>query len=152
MSKLLADGTGPLGPAEAVHRMVDRFTPIKGEGVSLHYASPSLADEAWNGEYAGVLTLLLVWWDIDEEKGVRTVSNIKEQHCAFERDDGRNLLRLEQFFLGWVPVAREVLGNDPNILPSDMFRGMHSALQLKAVTKDDFAKALRAKSRLGKFL
>jgi hypothetical protein len=138
--------------------MVDRFTPIKGEGVSLHYVPPSLVSEAWSGKYPDVLTMRLVWWDIGNA-GVAgagsnmSVSNIKEQHCAFERDDGRNLLRLETFFLGWVTVAREVLGNDPNILPADMFRGMHTALQLKkVVTEDDFAKALRRKSRLGKFL
>lgn len=98
------------------------------------------------------LVLHLVVWD-DEQRfssgeTYRTIIDVKEQKIhlpdkAFETWD---------FWFALKDVLGEVLAQHPNIagaLPEDFFRPAWSALGLKS---RDYHRALRMKSRLGKFL
>lgn len=116
--------------------------------VSIQYVYP---DEPGDVDWSNV-TLRLVLWSNDN--GSRCVENIKEQPVSFF--DGPLDDRSRAYLQALCTVIREALqANAPcvSLLPVDFFKFRSHPLGLKTPqTVEDFAAALRVKSRLGKWL
>jgi len=102
--------------------------------------------------------LQLILFDIDPATGDRSVTDVKEQHVYFVPESCRNSRdRVAAFVRAWAAVLTETL---TTLGKADVLAGLMphelvhvSALKLaRAETEDDFKKALRVKSRLGKLL
>lgn len=117
----------------------------------------STVDLAWNflepREEAGELvgSTRLIFWEVTRYG--RTISNIKEQeHRWWPRGTPARKLNLIRSALQ--QVLGELRSNEVEaLMPADLARYVQQLLKLKtAHTVDDYAKALRAKSRLGRLL
>lgn len=131
------------------------FFPIGDGLVRLEVAEP------WDGldedpERATVVVRLIVFDEGDDGPSIR---DIKEQqlHCgpaALYDDTTRvdEMLYAQQEVLG--ELLRGMTGNDgvvDTLMPHDLFFTDVMTL-VRARTREDFARALRAKSRLGRYL
>jgi hypothetical protein len=98
----------------------------------------------------GVVVRLVIW---DSSDGNLTIRDIKEQDVFLDMPIECTLDRLGTYLAALEVVLVEVLAskNADYLMPHDLLD--LSALELvRAQTTDDFAKALRVKSRLGKYL
>ena len=121
--------------------------PLKGrnELASLEYVE--IADRP-DGNFAVVIRLIC--WD--ENNGVQSIRDVKEQQIYLPVDDC-SFERLVLYLRGMDMALQDVLASKEveTLMPHDLLDW--SALKLaKAETAEDFDKALRMKSRLGKFL
>jgi len=101
-----------------------------------------------NGELAVVVRLIV--WQIDREADTRSIRDIKEQE-VYAGPPVRTS-RFAAFTGALVRVLEEALtsADVERLMPHDLMN--FTPLKLKATTEDEFAKALRMKSRLGKYL
>lgn len=96
----------------------------------------------------------LVLWLVDEH-GWRTVSGIYEKNVDFIGDKGRytDTARLDNLILAWIVVVDDVLKHlDHVTFIGDLIPKSNPLWLLTAHTADDFERAYRMKSRLGKYL
>jgi hypothetical protein len=99
------------------------------------------------------IVLRLVVWDHDAATSVSSIRDIKEQEVYFGSIHDHEPARMRALLEGMQRVlARALMAPEiETLMPHDLFRG--DVMKLKtAVTADDFAKALSARSRLGKLL
>jgi hypothetical protein len=138
-----------------LHARFAPFLPIGDGLVRLEVAEP------WDGldddpERATVVIRLIV---LEEHEGERLIRDIKEQqlHCgpAALYDD---TTRVDEMLYAQQEVLGEVLGQMTGdldvvytLMPHDLFFADVMTL-VRARTREDFARALRAKSRLGRYL
>ncbi len=118
----------------------------KNELASLEFVE--LSDRG-DGEY-GMVVRLVVWDEID---GRRSIRDIKEQDCFIKLPEDCTFERLVTYLRGMDMAMQDVLAG-PQVetsMPHDLLDWSALALR-KAETAEDFDKALRLKSRLGKFL
>lgn len=133
-----------------LHDRFAPFFPIGPDAAQLHVVEP---DEPDPDPEKARITVRLIVWEVDGEQ--RTIRDIKEQQVyagpVWLFDD-------EQRVAEMLDAHREVLGEvlaDPRIpidglMPHDLLR--LDVMKLKTVrTREQFAKALRAKSRLGRW-
>jgi len=110
-------------------------------------------------EFAGVAELpkdklgviiRLVVWDINEETGVQSLRDVKEQQISLTPPT--DLVRFAAFTRALVRVATRAIERPEleTLMPYDFVK--FDALKLaKASTEEDFVTALSVKSRLGKY-
>jgi len=97
----------------------------------------------------GSVKLRIVWWD-----GLGLIEDIVEQDVWTHIPDDATDRDVAAFWAAWEDVVRDVLLAKPRILlVSDLFpAGNKSVWKLKGRSQVEFEKALRAKSRLGRWL
>jgi hypothetical protein len=146
---LLAGGAPPsvvLGRLEEVCREV---FPLKAENDlgSLDFVGFTLVGPSLR------IVLRLVVWEEDPATGTRSIRDVKEQEVYFGALASHDPARTRALLEGMQAVLARVLATPQveTLMPHDLFRG--DVLKLKtATTADDFARALSARSRLGKLL
>jgi hypothetical protein len=118
----------------------------KNELASLEFVELSERD---GGKY-GIVIRLICW---DEANGTRSIRDIKEQDIYVDLPEDCTFERLVTYLRGMEMAMQDVLASPQieTLMPHDLVDW--SALELrKAETVEDFDKALRMKSRLGKYL
>jgi hypothetical protein len=99
------------------------------------------------------VVLRLVVWD-QQPDGALSIRDIKEQQLFIDVPEDTTFERFVEFMRGYDTVLSEVLATTKDaeyLMPHDLVS--FAALKLKtANTADEFAQALRVKSRLGKYL
>jgi hypothetical protein len=125
----------------------DEF-PIKAKSelASLEFVELSNRDD---GKYS-MIARLVIWDEID---GQRSIRDIKEQDCFIKLPDDCSFERLVTYLRGMEMALLDALDSPEvrTLMPHDLLDWSALALR-KAETVEDFDKALRMKSRLGKFL
>lgn len=99
----------------------------------------------------GVVVRLIIWEPAGEDK--LSIRDVKEQDVFLDMPIECTLARLDIYLRALQAVLADVLASKQveYLMPHDVVD--FSALKLvRAQTADDFAKALRVKSRLGKYL
>jgi hypothetical protein len=102
------------------------------------------------GEQYGTVVRLIVWDEIDGKSSIR---DVKEQDVYLDLPHDCTFERLVIYLRGMEMAMEDVLASPQveTLMPHDLLDW--SALKLrKAETAEDFDKALRLKSRLGKYL
>ena len=114
----------------------------KGGGLSLQFVPQDFPE--WMEGNKQIFRL--VWWEKDG-----LVHNIKEQMVDFGIPDD---VRFQAYLMAWVEVVADVLAKgDYALMPDDLVpSGSKSVFKLKGRSYDEYDKALRGKSRLGKWL
>ena len=118
----------------------------KNDRASLEFVELSDRD---GGEY-GAVVRLFIWEDAN---GTLSIRDIKEQDLYVDLPDDCTFERLVMYLRGMEMAMQDVLASPQieTLMPHDLVDW--SALKLrKAETAEDFDKALRMKSRLGKYL
>lgn len=126
------------------------YFPIGSELVKLEVVAGEDEDDGRDEPAAFAVIRLIIW---DQRDGLLSIRDVKEQQVfmgwpvLFE--DGE---RVAAFFAALGEVIAEIpLEEVETLMPHDLMCA--DALKLKrATTREDFAAALRAKSRLGQFL
>ena len=144
--------TGDDPPSACLARLDEvcrEMFPMKAENdiASLEYVELTLIGASLR------IVIRLVVWDLDPATSVMSIRDVKEQEVYFGALDSHEPARTRALLEGMRRVmARALLAPEiETLMPHDLFRG--DVLKLKtAVTADDFAKALSARSRLGKLL
>jgi hypothetical protein len=98
----------------------------------------------------GIVVRLIVW---DHNNDMLSIRDVKEQSCYLDLPDDCTFERLVTYLRGMDMAMQDVLASPQveTLMPHDLLDW--SALDLaRAETVEDFDKALRMKSRLGKFL
>jgi hypothetical protein len=116
----------------------------KDDSASLNFV---MLSDRGGGRY--VVVMRLITWE--DDNGKRAIRNIKEQDCDLPEDC--TFERLVTYMRGMDMAMQDVLMTPrlEILMPRDLLDW--SALELrKAETAEDFDKALRLKSRLGKYL
>jgi hypothetical protein len=99
-------------------------------------------------------TLRLVTWDVDPRAGTSSIRNIMQQPVLFVPAPARDEeARVIAFAGALVDVLGDALAHPgiSDLLPHDLVPA-DALLLARAETERDFVAALRAKSRLGKYL
>jgi hypothetical protein len=122
--------------------------PLEAKDGSASLNFVAVSDRS-DGKY-GLVVRLMTW---EDNNGKRAIRDIKEQDCLVELPEDCTFERLVTYFRGMDMAMQDVL-TTPRLeilMPHDLLDW--SALELrKAETVEDFDKALRMKSRLGKYL
>ena len=135
-----------------VSEKIARFFPLGGRPAQLDVV-PGSASGEWvrSDAPAAIAVVRLIVWETRD--GTESIRDIKEQELymgwpVFYDDEER----IEAFFAALGGVIAEIgLEAVECLMPHDLMRT--DVLKLKrARTREDFDAALRAKSRLGKFL
>jgi hypothetical protein len=131
---------------EQIHTAFSELFPVKSESgcASLEYVT--LTDEPRG--FAVVLRLVV--WDVNEETGVQSIRDIKEQQIYL---GSPKLQYFVPFMNALAKVVSRVLSSPmiETMMPHDLVN--FGVLKLaNATTEADFVKALSVKSRLGKLL
>lgn len=118
----------------------------KNELASLEFVE--LSDRG-GGNY-GMVVRLIVW---DEVDGTRSIRDVKEQDCFIKLPGDCTFERLVTYLRGMDMAMQDVLASPrmESLMPHELLDWSALALR-KAATAEDFDKALRLKSRLGRFL
>lgn len=102
-------------------------------------------------EYLGTFHLIVY----DGEGETRSIRDIKEQELfLFEEGLAQPIERLRAFFRAHVRVIEEILATRADIdtmMPYDLYNGAPLKLA-RAVSEEDFERALRVRSRFGALL
>jgi hypothetical protein len=118
----------------------------KNDRASLEFVELSDRD---GGEY-GAVVRLIIWEDAN---GTLSIRDVKEQDIYVDLPEDCTFERLVMYLRGMEMAMQDVLASPQieTLMPHDLLDW--SALKLrKAETVEDFDKALRMKSRLGKYL
>ena len=126
--------------------------PARSELASLEFEDAALRDEV-----GVVLTVRLVCWD--EDDGVRSIRDVKEQEVWVCELDALEDPRMVACVTGWHMALEQIFAQEDlswleTSMPADLLRPFAELLRLKRPrTADDFAEALLAsRQRLGAFL
>jgi len=122
--------------------------PLKAKNDLAELAFVELSDRGI-GRY-GVVVRLICWAD---DHGTLSIRDVKEQDIFVDVPDDCTFERLVMYLRGMDMAMQDVLASPEvdTLMPHDLLDW--SALELqKAETVEDFDKALRMKSRLGKYL
>lgn len=122
--------------------------PLKANNELASLEFVELSDRG-NGTY-GMVVRLVVWDKVDGRSSIR---DVKEQDCFIKLPDDCTFERLVMYLRGMDMAMQDVLASPrmESLMPHDLLDWSALALR-KAETAEDFDKALRLKSRLGKFL
>jgi hypothetical protein len=138
---------------EELDAIVRDHFPLRGTEASLYsleYVSLVATDEPSSFR----IVLRYVVWSVADD-GTQSIEDIKEQEIWCP-SFGADRARLETFFKAYDRVLGLVFANCARdelvtLMPHDLF-DMRALGLARAITEDDFAKALAMKSRLGRFL
>jgi hypothetical protein len=122
--------------------------PLKAKNDLASLEFVELSDRG-DGKY-GVVIRLFIWEDAN---GTLSIRDIKEQDIYVDLPEDCTFERLVMYLRGMEMAMEDVLASPQveTLMPHDLIDW--SALKLrKAETAEDFDKALRLKSRLGKYL
>ena len=122
--------------------------PLKAKNDLAELVFVELSDRG-TGLY-GVVVRLICWAD---DHGTRSIRDVKEQDIYLDLPEDCTFERLVMYLRGMDMAMQDVLASPEvdTLMPHDLLDW--SALELrKAETVEDFDKALRMKSRLGKYL
>lgn len=122
--------------------------PLKAKNDLAELAFVELSDRG-NGLY-GVVVRLICWAD---DHGTLSICDVKEQDIFLDLPEDCTFERLVMYMRGMDMAMHDALASPEieTLMPHDLLDW--SALKLqKAETVEDFDKALRMKSRLGKYL
>ena len=122
--------------------------PLKAKNDLAELVFVELSDRG-TGLY-GVVVRLICWAD---DHGTRSIRDVKEQDIYLDLPEDCTFERLVIYLRGMDMAMQDVLASPEvdTLMPHDLLDW--SALELrKAETIEDFDKALRMKSRLGKYL
>ena len=122
--------------------------PLKGKNELASLEFVELSDRG--GDTYGVVVRLIVWDEIDGRSSIR---DVKEQDCFVKLPANCTFDRLVTYLRGMDMAMQDVLASPKveTLMPHDLLDWSALALA-KAETAEDFDKALRMKSRLGKYL
>jgi hypothetical protein len=133
---------------EELHDIFTSEFPLKAKNelASLEFVELS----ARGGDTYGVVVRLIVWDEIDGRSSIR---DVKEQDCFVKLPADCTFDRLVTYLRGMDMAMQDVLASPKieTLMPHDLLDWSALALA-KAETVEDFDKALRMKSRLGKYL
>jgi hypothetical protein len=138
-----------------IFERIAEFFPLGAKPLTLEVvpASQSATRESdQSGEPRGVAVVRLIVWDIGDG-GKVSIRDIKEQEVymgwpVYYEDRER----VASFFVALNQVLLEIKPSvAETLMPHDLLDTSVLALK-RATTREDFAAALRAKSRLGKYL
>lgn len=131
-------------------RLAPHF-PIGSDLVSLELVEEAVAPAESDEPVAMAVVRLIVW---EERDGLRSIRDIKEQQLYLGwpvlYDDAE---RVANYFAAFAEVFAEIARPEivERLMPHDLL--ITDALKLKrARSRDDFVAALRARSRLGRYL
>ncbi|MFT3698711.1 MAG: hypothetical protein QM831_36530 [Kofleriaceae bacterium] len=130
---------------EDLHNVLQQWFPMKSrdEKVSLEYVEVSWPD------HPRLVVRLVIW---DEHEGRQSIRDVKEQELWGGPIADSTLKRLVNYLEAMQQVMKDLTAEKAEVLmPHDLV--IFTGLKLStAHSVEDFVKALRAKSRLGKHL
>ncbi len=145
---LVAGGDPPSAALVRLDELCREIFPMKAENdlASLEYVNLTLVGPSLR------IVLRLVVWDLDDATSNMSIRDVKEQEVYWGALGSHVPARTRALLEGMRRVmARALMGPVETLMPHDLFRA--DVLKLKTVvTADDFAKALSARSRLGKLI
>jgi hypothetical protein len=133
---------------EELHDIFMSEFPLKAKNELASLEFVEISDRG-DGKY-GVVVRLVIWDEIDGQSSIR---DVKEQDCFIKLPEDCTFERLVTYLRGMDMALQDVLAS-PQVMtsmPHDLLDWSALALA-KAETVEDFDKALRMKSRLGKYL
>lgn len=132
---------------------LEELFPVGSETFRLEFVPDVEVRERDNGETVALGVFRTISWDRDPSSGERMIRDVKEQQVylgwpALYRDRERVAAYLQALEQALIEIPDGAL---EELMPADLIHCEVLELR-KAKTSEDFAKALRAKKRLGRWL